>query len=423
MSGSITFNDRRVLSGTITMPYYGAWTADLILATSDDIAASGKLVVGDLTLHGTVHREAPFGGGKSVRLVGGGNGWHNVLPKKGYSHIVGIRSSSVLSDAARECGEKINVSRDTFLGLNWAREEASAERVLHLLLGEKWWIDTEGVTQINDRETKAVTSPFTVIAWSGSKGRFEIATEKVSDWLPGRTFTAPQVIGTHTIACSTISVDNDGKLRIFVLDGDNTRDRLRQDIRALIRAEIATLTYAGVYEYKVNATSSSFLGVSTLDLVSTSNLVPDLTNVPLGAGMGIVAPPATGTKARVQFVNCDPARPEVIALESTTEHYMTVEATLVLLHNLVIGLGAATLPSAWLVSGVALGLINAAAAATAIPAPPGLIPQTAAAPGIAAAMASGPGNTSLPFAAAVAALSAKTLDVSGLFPGLGVPNG
>jgi hypothetical protein len=126
-------------------------------------------------------------------------------------------------------------------------------------------------------------------------------------------------------------------------------------------------------------------------------------------------------KALVTFVNSDPSRPICVAIHGgTLEHLVTTEALAVILFNLVIGLGAGTLPSAWLVSGVAVGLVNAALAASSIPAPSGLLAQVAAAATQAAAMISAsPGATSLPFAASLAAMETKVDNVSGLFPGIG----
>ncbi len=419
---TIAVNGARVVSGSITIPYYGAWSADLVMADPAELATAVTLEVGDLSLVGTVIRQASFAGSRTARIVGGAGGWRTQLPVKGYSHVVGVKLSAVLNDAARAAGETIVIDADRSIGTHFARDAGTGESVLNLLLNGQWWIDTAGVTQTGTRSASVIATPFTVSSWSGAKGQFEIASEAIAAWQPGRTFSTSTVPDAQAISSVTIEATNDGKLRLHVLNADGTTERLRSSLRSLIRAEMSAMNFAGVWEYNVAA--SAGLGLSaTIDCTPTDARMPALTRVPV-VGPGVVSPPLAGTTCRIQFVNCDPTRPECVSMGDTTEHLVTVEALSVILHNLIILMGAAALPSAWLVSGVALGLVNGALAATATPAPPGLIAQAAAAITQASAMLSGPGATSAPFTAAIAgALAGKTLDVSGLFPSVGVPNG
>ena len=425
MSGSITFDGKRVISGTVTIPFYGTWTADVVFALSEELPERGVLQVGDLGLFGTIVREATFAGGRSARIVGGYGGWRRIISSSGYSHNAGILKSQILKDAADACGEKIEVDKDEIVGTSYLREAAAAERTLHLLTENKWWIDSGGVTQDKQRDAKSISTPFTVVSWSGGKGKFEIATENVSDWLPGRTFSAPNISGTHSIGTSTIYIDNDGKLRINVLNAQDKSDRLREDIRRMIRSEIASLTYCGIWEYNVIRADSK-----TIDATSNSDIVPDVTNCPMVPGLmaeTVVPASAAGlpipkpTKALITFINADPARPICISVRGgTLEHIVTTEALTVILHNLILALAAFATPPAWLGSGVSVGAINAALAAASVPPPPDVVAQISAAASQAAAMSGGgPGATSLPFAAALVAMDAKIDNLSGLFPGIG----
>ncbi len=245
-----TFGGTRVISGSISFPYYGAPVGDLVLATSSDLPATmSPLVIGNLTQQCTIARQATFAASRSARVVGGANKWRTTLPARGYSHEAGVKLSSVLNDVARECGETIVVASDRVIGKHYIREQAKAERVLSLELDGHWYVDLTGVTRTVERQTSAIVTPFTVISWSGGKGLFEIATEDLASWQPGRKFSAPTVPATQTISSVTIEFDNDGKTRLHVLTTDTTKERFRTDLQSMIRAEIAALTYSGVWEY------------------------------------------------------------------------------------------------------------------------------------------------------------------------------
>ncbi len=263
-----------------------------------------------------------------------------------------------------------------------------------------------------------------MIEWSGALGRFEIATENYEDWQPGRTFSSPTVGSTQTVSLVSIVADNTGKIRLHVLTSSAAQDRLLGDVRAIVRSEMSSMSYAGVWEYTV---APSLLGsLSTIDAISSDPRMPDLTNVPMMPGLlGSAVTPSVGAKCRIHFVNQNPARPECIGVAGATEHTTTIEAVVVLLHNT---LAALFLANPGIMIGAPLQLfilpaINAAIAATGIPAPPGLPAQIiAAATQTAASVAGSPISTSAPYSAALAILDTKVADASGLFPSVGHPN-
>lgn len=220
MSGGLwgTFAGARVISTTVTIPWYGAWSADLVLAVVTTVPPSGAFTLGDLALTGFVQRTASFAGSRSARLVGGFGGWQKVVPAYGYSLPSGVMLSSVLRDVAAAVGEQVNVVNDAAIGSFFVREGAPAARVLRQLAGATWWIDPSGVTQVGPRaNTAPITSAFDVIGWSGARGRFEIASEHLSDWTPGRTFSSPVVTAPQTISTVTIRANNEGIVRLDVL--------------------------------------------------------------------------------------------------------------------------------------------------------------------------------------------------------------
>jgi hypothetical protein len=88
-------------------------------------------------------------------------------------------------------------------------------------------------------------------------------------------------------------------------------DRLLTAIRAMIRAELPTLTFLGTYEYTITAVN----GDGTLDCTPTDPTIP----LPAGNGWpmrscvcGSTATPTVGNRCLVTFANGDPSRPIVV---------------------------------------------------------------------------------------------------------------
>ncbi len=310
---TISINGQRVVSGSIAIPMHGPWVADVVLSLAEPLTPAASIVIGNLTLVGTVYRMASFAGSKSARVVGGAGGWRKPLPARGYSHDAGVLASTVMTDAARESGETIVVDQDRQLGTSWARDAGKAEGTLKLITGGIWWIDPAGVTQTRARDASLISTPFTAIAWSGGKGQFEIATEFYSDWQPGRTFNAPTIGSVQTVSSVRFDATNNGKLRLIVLSAASESDRATASIRNLIRSELASMLYCAPWEYTIAAGTSS-----KADLVSSDPRMPDLTNVPYAPGLlGEKVTPAPGSLCTVAFINADPARARIVGIEGT----------------------------------------------------------------------------------------------------------
>lgn len=216
-----TFGSLRIVSGSINLPMYGAWVADLVFALTDNVPSTPTpLVLGNLTLTGTVIRTANFAGARSARIVAGAAGWRNNVTARAYQNPGGISLSTVLGDAAAEVGEQVNVvaASNGSIGTDFIRRAAPASRLLRYLAGPVWYIDNAGVTQVAPaRSSTAITSDFQVTEWSGGKGLFQIAAEDVASWQPGNTFTSPVTVATQTISTTRLDIDNDGTFRLHVL--------------------------------------------------------------------------------------------------------------------------------------------------------------------------------------------------------------
>jgi hypothetical protein len=306
-----TVNGERAQSLSVTFPYQGTWSADVLMAQGIPVERAVTIKIGDMVLNGTAIRMASFAGSRGLRVVGGSGGWRKNLAAKGYGNITGVKLSSVINDAARESGEQLSTFTDRVLGTNWARENGPAERTLRFL-APGWWMSNDGKTHIEPRVQSAVSTQFTVNSWSGGKGKFEISTENISDWSPGKTFSAPTVPETQVVNSMTVEMTNDGKLRLGVLNGSSS-NRMLDDVRHIVRDEISSLSYSGIWEYTLFAGT-----LTTCELQSTTSQMPDLGSVPYASGlMGEQVVPAPGSKCRVVFLNSDPSRPVVIGIDGS----------------------------------------------------------------------------------------------------------
>jgi hypothetical protein len=222
----MAINGVRVTKGSLTLPYYGAWVADLEMATPDPLTAAATVTLGALTLKGTIVRTAPYAGARTARVVAGAGGWRSALTARSYQFSGGVKLSTVLGDAATELGERIKVSVDVVLGAAWVRPAQTGAQLLKQMIGTFWWIDNAGVTQVAapTRPAAVISSTLQVISFDPGLGLYEVATESLQDWIPGASFTSLATSGTAILSSVTFVVDNDGVMRVRALaQGDSVQ--------------------------------------------------------------------------------------------------------------------------------------------------------------------------------------------------------
>lgn len=210
-------NGLRVTSADVSIPYYGAATADLVFPSGVTLTNPVSVVVANLTLTMAVLRQATFAGGASARLVGGFGGWQKTLPAAFYSNPSGIALSLVMNDAARLVGERVSLASNPSVGLFFTRQAGAAARLLLQLCGPLWWVSPAGVTTVGARAGGTITTPATVTDYSGGKGWLTVATEDPASWMPARTFQSNTMVAPITVSATRIKTDNEGVLRLEVL--------------------------------------------------------------------------------------------------------------------------------------------------------------------------------------------------------------
>jgi|HubBroStandDraft_5_1064220.scaffolds.fasta_scaffold60799_2 hypothetical protein len=312
-------NGLQVVGGTLMIPLVGAWTADLHLAAANVLTGAATVVIGNLTLKGTIYRSEPYGGQTRARLVAGAGGWRTMIASQGYGSGSGVKLSHVLGDAASACGETIVVAKDSTIANAFTRADAVASDVLWQAMSQgfipAWRVDQAGNTQVTVWPATNVATPFIVTEQRGDEGVVVIATEDYASWMPGCTFTSDLIQGSYTSAGVNYVFDNDGKFRFEVLTG--TTDRLAGALNAIIDRKVSPTRFYGRYQYTISNPSTTTVDATPVD--DSINL-PELQGVPIVADSISVYVPPDGGECHVMFLNGVPTRPVCVWTEGNPTH-------------------------------------------------------------------------------------------------------
>jgi hypothetical protein len=187
-----------------------------------------------------------------------------------------------------------------------------------------WRVDTAGVTQITPWPTQAVSSPFTVTDQRPDEGLVVIATEDYASWLPGCTFTAPQLQGSFANAGVNYVFDNDGLARLEVLTGTGATDRFLGALSAFVARQLAPTRFYGRYRYTIsNPTTTTVDGAPVDDSIG----LPELTGVPINADSISSYVPPSGGECHVMFLDGVPTAPRCVWTSSPPAHADLLDGT------------------------------------------------------------------------------------------------
>ncbi len=428
--------------GKVQIPSWGCPFADVTLDGEHVVSGAVELKISDLAVQCTVLSSRPEKGRTPVRLVGGKAGWGTSVPAKDYTNDAGVRTRTVLEDAARECGELFDgdsVDSSARLGPAWTRRAGPARDVLNLIAPKGWYVGEDGITRLGARTgTEVDAKAPRVQEVDHARGIVGLATEAIATILPGVTVDGLTAVDVeHAISA-------EGGLRSTIYGARQGGSSRGIDAFAgLLDAVDPVRKFRGVTEYRVVTQTGDRLD---LQPVRSSLGVPDLSRVFVRPGVsGCSAEVSLGSTVLVGFINSDPARPYVSAFEDADgdgfipdtltlqaggmvggEHVMTTEACVLLIYNVFQAftlLAPAPAGVGVLLQPFILPALLAAMTAQSAPAPPGLIAQIAASAALSSGMTAGtaPSNTTGPLAAGLAALSTKTPNPSTLFPSLGCP--
>jgi hypothetical protein len=308
MSGFFaSVNGLQIVAGSLMIPLRGCWTADLELATAAPLSGSAVVSIGNLTLHGFIYRSEPYGGQVKARLVGGFGGWRQTIQQQGYGSGGGVLLAHVLADAASACGEQV-APAPGIIGTAFTRVEGPASDVLWQLVSQGfipgWYVAPSGITQVTPWPSLPIGTPFTVTGQKPDEGIVQIATEDYASWMPGCTFTAPQLTGTYQNGGVVYNFGNDGQMRFEVLTG--TTDRLLGALTAFIGKQIAPTRFYGRYAYSIVAATTETVDCTPQDL---SLGLPTLQQVPLRSDAISSYLPPPGEDCDIMFLDGVPTAP------------------------------------------------------------------------------------------------------------------
>ena len=430
--GLSTLNGHRVTSARLTIPSWGCWHGTVSLDGEHSLASGDRvtLVIADSTFQGAVLSGGVALGRSFYRIVAGAGGWGRIIPPWSWSDDAGVKYSAAIGDAARLVGETVAPIANTVrTGPAWTRDEGPASQALNTLAPSGWYVDEAGVTQLGARTAGTLPANVTrVKPVDFASGRVELASDAIAAILPGVVVDGL----TATDVQHDIDIENGLRTTVFGRSGADT-------VRRLLAAMDPNRDFRGPSEYRVDVASGNRLHLQPL-----RSWLPYLKNVPVRPGVaGCDAEVALGSFVVVEWLDADPSRPFVSSFadvdadrfQPTTlrlmaggssggEHVMTTEACVLLLYNFMVAMtlvAPAVAGMGVLIQPLITPAILAAMAASAIPAPPGLVAQVAAAAALSAGMSAGtaPSNTIGPLAAGLGVLSTKTPNVSTLFPSIG----
>jgi hypothetical protein len=147
-------NGSPIQSVVLKLPQWGVWTARVKLA-SDNVLAHGAaavIVLGDLTLAGTVRAGGVFSSSAEYIILGGKDGWAGPVAKRSYRTDTGVKLSQVATDLGIDAGERVALlpGTDRSVGYAYARAAGTGAEALDAL-GTPWHVGSDGITYLGER--------------------------------------------------------------------------------------------------------------------------------------------------------------------------------------------------------------------------------------------------------------------------------
>ena len=101
---AVEINGLPCVRARVQIPAWGAWWADVDPVGAQVLSGGVTLVVGGVTLKGTVISGGASEGRSGYRIVGGAGGWGRTVPARGYADDAGVTLATVVRDVASVVG-------------------------------------------------------------------------------------------------------------------------------------------------------------------------------------------------------------------------------------------------------------------------------------------------------------------------------
>lgn len=293
-----------IVRGSVRIPKWGAWSANVQIAGEHAIGGAVTLEMGHERFSGTVVRGGPVGSsGRSEFLVVAGAGmWGRTIPALGYRSAFGVKRSTVAADAANAAGERLASESDARIGPSFASKEGPASDVLDALSPD-WYVDPAGVTHLAARGVSTYAGTASVIEEHPSRGVVVLSALDIRGMVPGAQVQIPRGLVTISSVRHDLT-QSELRSTIFTLDASSPGDRFWEAVARIVRRVTSRMWLFGTYEYTVRGSSGGYL-----DLTPTDRSLPRLTNVIAHVGVpGGLVDVENGSRVFVSFVDGDPTR-------------------------------------------------------------------------------------------------------------------
>lgn len=298
-------------SAHVVIPRRGVWYADVTMIDDTDLSGRVDLVIGSLTLAGTVTEAGTRGEQAFYRITAGAGAWATELPPKAYHSDARVTARTVAADAAREAGETLETLTTTAdMGVDYVRRAGPASRALEAAVGSGWYVDLDGVTRVGERTaTTPAAGAYLVVDEDPRVPRATLEMDDLAVVGVGATLTE----GFDTpLTVREIEIRIDADRAVMIVwggGGDDTADRLGDAFRRLVARPRESRIW-GLWRYRVSKMSGARV---KLQAIAADAGLPDLAGgvdqVPGLAGAHAELTP--GALVLVQFVEGDPRRPVV----------------------------------------------------------------------------------------------------------------
>lgn len=312
----VNINDVAVLSGSISMPLIGMFTADLVIDQPDgegfDAGTSVSIEAADgVTLSGTVvpDRTGDYLDAVHVRVIGGKGGMATEATPRAFaqpSAFVRDIVNALLGDA----GETISSTADAaLLGTNlvaWAIFKAPVSQALVALLDivaptHHWRMLSDGTLWIGQESWPTEEVTYEIINHNPSDGTLDLGVDSPAI-TPGITVDG---VGKINRVEHQISAE---KIRSHVwLNIDDEERGLKAAVTSITRQATSRIDYFGLYDARLVSQSAD---LSTVDVTPADPRLGGMSRVPLRLGLpGIKAQVSPGATLRIGWDRGNPQYP------------------------------------------------------------------------------------------------------------------
>lgn len=304
-------NDAPIQHATVRVPAYGAWTATVAVAGPLVLAegARATLIVGDLTLIGTVSAGGTYAEQATYQIVGGNAKWSALVLAFTHRSDLGVtvaEAAAALCSAAGELGVVLEAGAERPLGYAWLRRGGLASDALAELVGSSWWVAVDGVTHLGPRPSTSIQpANVNVLAYEVALRRATVALtdDALAQLQPGVAVTLPGLPAPLQIGGVTIRVEAEA-VTVDLL-GERPVSELLSALLAARRGAATPQLYQ-VTDDAQGRTSARPAGPS-------SPVLPDEVWIDHAPGVpGMTAQLAPGAMVLVAFLDGSPGAPRVV---------------------------------------------------------------------------------------------------------------